>query len=152
MKTEWKFLALMINLYNTIHMKTLYPILLISAFIVVLASCTKGPGAGGRASIQGKIFARNYSNSYLLTDSGYIGGQKIYIKYGDEPGVSDDVDTDQNGEFIFEYLREGNYTLIVYSKQLVNNTLDSAVVRTVTISSRKQSLDIGRIDIITLKN
>ena len=128
--------------------------IVITIFIVsaILFSCTKGPGEGGRASIKGSIFARNYNNSYLLTDSGFIGGQNVYIKYGDEPGISDNTDTDPNGEFYFNYLREGKYTIIVYSKQLTNNVLDSAIIKTVEITSKKQALIIPQMDINTFKN
>jgi hypothetical protein len=128
--------------------------IVIAIFIVstILFSCTKGPGEGGRASIKGSIFARNYSNTYIKTDSGFLGGQNVYIKYGDEPGIGDNVDTDQDGEFYFNYLREGKYTIIVYSKQLINNTLDSAVVNIVEITSRKQQLNMPTITINTFKN
>lgn len=131
------------------HIKIILSAIIIST---ILFSCTKGPGAGGRASIKGSVFARNYSNSYILSDSGMLGGQKVYIKYGDEPGASDNVDTDQDGVFYFNYLREGKYTIVVYSKQLANNTLDSAVVRTVEITSKKQALEMPRIDVNTFKN
>jgi hypothetical protein len=122
------------------------------SFIVAFSSCTKGPGTGGRASIKGKIYARNYNNSYAVIDSGFIGGQKVFIKYGDEMGVGNDVDTDNTGTFVFPYLRKGNYTVYVFSKKLLNNTLDSAIVKTVTISERKQVLDLGQMDINTFKN
>lgn len=126
--------------------------LLLSMLLLLAAACTKGPGVGGRASIKGKVFAHNYSNSFLLNDSGYIGGQKVYIKYGDEPGVGDDVDTDNTGTFYFPYLRKGKYTLYVYSKRLTNNTLDSAVVQTITISDRKEEVELPQFNIITFKN
>jgi hypothetical protein len=120
--------------------------------IIGFAACKKGAGEGGRASIRGKVFARNYSNSFVQNDSGFIGGIKVYIKYGDQPGIGDNADTDQDGEFYFNYLREGKYTLIVYSKQLVNNALDSAVVKVVEITSRKEELIMPQININTFKN
>jgi len=131
------------------QIKIIVNILILS---VILFSCTKGPGSGGRASIKGTIFARNYSNTYIKTDSGFIGGQNVYIKYGDEPGISDNTDTDPNGEFYFNYLREGKYTIIVYSKQLTNNLLDSAIIKTVEITSKKQAFIIPQMDINTFKN
>lgn len=120
--------------------------------IIGFSACKKGAGEGGRASIRGKVFARNYSNSFVQNDSGFIGGIKVYIKYGDQPGIGDNADTDQDGEFYFNYLREGKYTLIVYSKQLVNNALDSAVIKEVEITSRKEELIVPQIDINTFKN
>jgi len=133
-------------------MKQLKIVITIFIISAILFSCTKGPGAGGRASIKGTVFARNYNNSFLITDSGFLGGQKVYIKYGDEPGISDNTDTDPNGEFYFNYLREGKYTLIVYSKQLTNNVLDSAIIKTVEITSKKQALTVPQMNINTFKN
>lgn len=134
-------------------MKTLKnKLLLLFIGVAFMSACTKGPGEGGRASIKGTVFARNYSNAFNITDSGLIGGQKVYIKYGDEPGISDDTDTDQNGEFYFNFLREGKYTLIVYSKVLVNNTLDSAIVTKVDITSKNQQVVVPQININLLKN
>jgi hypothetical protein len=126
--------------------------LLSYTLLLLAAACTKGPGVGGRASIKGKVYAHNYSNSFLLNDSGYIGGEKVYIKYGDEPGVGDDVDTDNTGTFYFPYLRKGKYTLYVYSKRLIPNAIDSAVVQTVTISDRTEEVELPQFTINTFKN
>lgn len=115
-------------------------------------SCAKGPGEGGRATIQGKVFATNYSNSFIKNDSGYIGGQKVFIQYGDEVGVSDNTDTDNDGIYTFRFLREGKYTVYVYSKKLTNNALDTFVVKNVEITSRKQVLEVSQMNINTFKN
>lgn len=114
--------------------------------------CTKGPGEGGRASITGSVFATNYSNNFVPVDSGMIGGLNVYIKYGDQAGIGDNTDTDQFGVFKFNYLREGDYSIIVYTKRKSNNTLDSAIVVPVKIDSRKQQVELPVIKINTLKN
>lgn len=122
-------------------------------FFTAFLACTKGPGTGGRAAIKGKIYARNYKSSPItLADSGYIGEQKVYIKYGNLAGVGDDVDTDNEGVFVFPYLRKGNYSIYTYTKTLANNTLDSAVLVNVTINDRTETVELPQIDIITFKN
>lgn len=131
--------------------------IIVSSFIFLsilfaFNACTKGAGPGGRASIKGKVFARNYNNSYIKTDSGYIAGQKVFIKYGDIAGVGDNVDTDLNGEFVFPYLRKGNYTVYILSKRLYNNTLDTTVSQTVTIADRKEVKSLPLFEINTFKN
>lgn len=131
--------------------KTKYIFMLIAISALYL-SCTKGPGVGGRASITGRIYATNYSNSFVKIDSGYLGEYNVYIKYGDDQGIADNTDTDPGGTFKFDYLREGNYSIIVYSKVLINGHLDSAVVIPVEITSRKQEVSLSDIRINTLKN
>jgi hypothetical protein len=133
-------------------MKYIKGLSLLTFLSILIASCAKGPGEGGRASITGKIFATNYNNSYLPVDSGYIGGYNVYIKYGDQPGIADNTDTDPNGVFRFNYLREGKYSIIVYSKKLANNVLDSAIITNVEITSRKQDLVPPVIKVNTFKN
>lgn len=128
-----------------------YLLCILSIFILILA-CKKGPGVGGRATISGKVYARNFSSSFVQIDSGYIGGQKVYIKYGDDPGVGDDVETDLNGTYSFYYLREGKYTIYVYSKQLINNHLDVSVSQTVEITKKKEEKVLPDFDIVTFKN
>ncbi|HNB81919.1 MAG TPA: hypothetical protein PLP34_00350 [Chitinophagaceae bacterium] len=132
-------------------MHKLLSLILLSGLFFLIA-CSKGPGVGGRASIKGRVYAHNYSNSFVLNDSGYLGGQKVYIRYGDQPGVGDDVDTDNEGYYYFPYLRKGTYTVYVYSKQLNNNTLDTAIIQQVEIDERKQELILPQFNIITFKN
>ncbi len=126
--------------------------LFLSMVSLLFFACKKGPGVGGRATVKGKVYARNLSNVFIQNDSGYVGGQKVYIQYGTETGVSDNVETDYSGEYTFSYLRPGSYTIYCYSKQKINNQLDSVVKRTIEVSSKKEVLEVPQIDIFTQKN
>jgi len=121
-------------------------------FVTMMLACSKGPGVGGRAGIQGKVHAKNYNNSYIAVDSGFIGAQKVYIKYGDQEGVGDNVETDNTGTYVFPYLRTGKYTIYVFSKRLANNTLDSIMVQNITINDRKETVNAAQFNINTFKN
>lgn len=127
-------------------------IILSLLFISCLLACTKGPGTGGRATIKGKVYTHNYNSSLVLQDSGYLGAQKVYIKYGDQVGIGNDVDTDNEGIYVFPYLRKGTYTIYTYSKTLQNNQLDSVVIQTITIADRKETVELPDFEIITFKN
>ena len=122
------------------------------ALVSFLASCKKGPGEGGRASITGKVYTVNYNSVMTVpVDSGYLGGQKVYIIYGDETAVGKSQDTNKEGGFEFSYLRKGKYTVYVYTK-IGPNQLDSAVVQTGEITDKKQILELPDIKIKTNKN
>lgn len=124
---------------------------LILAFFPMM-SCKKGAGEGGRASIKGRIFTVNYNASMIFpTDSGYLGGQKVYIIYGDETAVGDNQDSNNDGEFEFRYLRKGKYKVYVYSKT-ANAMLDSAIVQECEITEKKQVLELPDFRIKTNKN
>ena len=132
------------------------PCIALFAFIITLSllatSCKKGPGEGGRASITGKVYTVNYNSTMTVpVDSGYLGGQKVYILYGDETAVGKSQDTNNDGAFEFSYLRKGKYTVYIYSKTAPNQ-LDSAVVQTGEITDRKQVLELADFKIKTNKN
>ena len=128
-----------------------FTLCLLSSSILFFA-CKKGSGEGGRATIKGSVYAINHSNTFISVDSGFLGDAKVFIKYGDEAGVSDNVDTDYKGEFSFPYLRKGDYTVFVYSKVLINNTLDTFISQKVTIKDRTESITLPKFRIFTLKN
>lgn len=119
---------------------------------IMYVSCKKGPGEGGRASIKGRVYAVNYNSSMTIpVDSGYVGGQKVYIIYGDETAVGDNVDSNNEGAFEFLYLRKGKYKVYVFTK-VGNAQLDSAVVQEVEITEKKQVLELSDFMIKTNKN
>ena len=125
---------------------------IIVALSIVETSCKKGPGEGGRASITGKVYSVNYNATMSFPqDSGYLGGQKVYIIYGDETAVGKSQDTNNDGAYEFTYLRKGKYKVYVYSKT-AQNMLDSAVVQTGEITNRKQVLVLPDFKIKTAKN
>ena len=130
-----------------------YFLFFISLFAtIILFSCKKGPGEGGRASITGKIYSVNYNSTMTMPqDSGYLGGQKVYILYGDETAVGKSQDSNNEGAFEFTYLRKGKYKVYVYSKTAPNQ-LDSAVIQTGEITDRKQVLEFPDFKIKTNKN
>lgn len=126
--------------------------LIITLFFSVLFSCKKGPGEGGRASITGKVYTVNYnSNMTVPVDSGYLGGQKVNIIYGDETAIGKSEDTNHEGVYEFSYLRKGRYKVYVFTK-IAQNMLDSALVMEGEITERKQVLELPDFRIKTNKN
>ena len=94
---------------------TLYLLALILSF----TSCVKTPGEGGKASIVGKIelIRRIQINTPASTvDTIAAIDVSVYIIYGDHISPDDKVDTNPDGEFSFEWLRTGDYTVYVYSE------------------------------------
>ena len=126
--------------------------ILLIGIVLFSFSCKKGPGEGGRASIKGKIYTINYNSTMTVpVDSGYLGGQKVYIIYGGETAVGKSQDSNNDGSFEFSYLRKGSYKIYVYSKTAPNQ-LDSAVVQTSEITDKKQAVVLPDFKIKTNKN
>ena len=133
-------------------MKNFFIMACLFAITLLYGSCKKGPGEGGQASIKGKVYTVNYNSTMTVAqDSGYLGGQKVYIIYGDETAVGKSQDSNNDGSFEFTYLRKGKYTVYTYSKTSPNH-LDSAVIQAAEITDKKQALELPDFMIKTNKN
>jgi hypothetical protein len=124
------------------------------ALVVLLAACQKDPGTGGLASISGKI-EKEYrvviTNPATAQHQVPAANEDVYIVYGDHVSPDDKVVTDYDGNFSFEGLRPGKYTVYVYSKDttaawIVDPNL-MVVKQEVEIGKKKESKDIGTLQI-----
>jgi len=83
--------------------------------------CDKSEGEGGNSSISGNVTIQQWNNTFtVMSYEAEAADYDVFIVYGDELGYSDKTETDYNGDFKFSFLREGDYTVYVYSK--VNST------------------------------
>jgi hypothetical protein len=117
--------------------------------LVLFIGCSNGPGAGGQASIIGKIKAQDYTlNCTQLNGEFFSPDEDVYIIYGDDPTYGERVKSGPDGTFMFRYLRKGTYTIYVYSDDCTVAAGTVAVKATVEITGRKQEADAG---ILTIK-
>jgi hypothetical protein len=123
--------------------------------IFVLASltfsCKKQPGEGGFASIEGKVYLKDYDDSYtILTAEYYLPSETVYIIYGDGTEVSNTVKTSYDGSFKFNYLRKGSYKIFVLGEDSAKPFLavPKEELVQVDISKRKQKVVLNDFVII----
>jgi len=121
--------------------------------VSLLASCSKEPGKGGNASIRGKVRLEArilLNNPATAVYTAPAADWDVYIVYGDGPGPDDRIRSNYDGEFEFNYLREGDYTVYVYS----NDTSATAVnLQSPDKVAFRQSVTIGdRKEEITLRD
>ena len=81
---------------------------------LLLFSCAKEPGIGGRGVIKGKLFIRDFVDGDLEAEY-YAPEERVYIIYGDDEVYNDMMRTHFDGSYRFEYLRTGTYTIFAYS-------------------------------------
>lgn len=92
--------------------KILFSLFILSATI----SCTQEEGIGGSGKIQGVIVEKYYNHDFsVLQHEAPATDQDIFIQFGDNNIVDDDVTTNYNGNFEFNYLWPGNYRIFYYS-------------------------------------
>ena len=112
----------------------------------LLLSCKKGPGEGGRTSIIGKVWAEewddiSYTVHYDSLDH-WAADEDVFIIYGDDVSFGDRIRTGPDGVFEFKYLREGDYTIYVYSEAPQN----SSAAGKIAISKRVSIPNKGTYD------
>lgn len=128
-----------------------YKVLL--SIIIFLSSCAKTPGEGGRASIIGSIEVERrvvISNHETSKDTIPSSDTEVFIVYGNNSSPDDRVFTNPDGDFAFNWLRTGDYTIYVYSEDTseVSYPLpEVSVNKEVVISGRKDVVDVGLITI-----
>ena len=122
----------------------------------LLVGCAKDEGEGAHPSISGKVILQQYNSTFtVLSYEAEAADYDVFIVYGDEIGFSDKTETDYKGEFTFPYLREGDYTVYVYSKvnssEAINGQApeEEALVQNISIDKKE---DVVTADFTVLNN
>lgn len=119
--------------------------------IIELASCKKPPGEGGFASITGKLYVRNYEETFtVLTSQYYAAGETVYIIYGDGQEVGNTVKTSYDGSFVFNFLRKGKYKVYALGKDSTKpyQSVPKESLFEVEITEKKQKMVLDDLVII----
>ena len=117
-------------------------------FALLFSSCEKQEGVGGSAKISGRLTLERYNDDFsLLVESLPAKDEKVYIQYGDNKVVADDVETTPYGYFEFNYLYEGDYTIFYYSKDSTELNGDKKEVLLNVSLSKGESKDLGEIKV-----
>ena len=127
------------------------PNLVIAAiFCLVISSCEKPPGPGGRATIKGKLHAKNFDAYAMTVISEYdIAGENVYICYGSDATARNNIKTSYDGSFEFMYLNKGHYKIFAVSRDTSIHIKKSEktipVMVEIDINSINQTVDVGEI-------
>jgi hypothetical protein len=124
-----------------------YPVFLLLA--ILLLSCNKEPGVGGKAQLLGAVYEQRYNaNTGLPTGDPYpLAEQRVYIIYGDGQYADDDVRTGPDGAFRFPWLRKGDYTIYTISECRTCPSGTKGIYRNVSIDGRKEVVSVDRITV-----
>ena len=124
--------------------------LLLVVFFV--SSCGKEAGEGGTSTIQGSVYKLstyyNVLTQQVDTISYQLDSKKdVYIIYSDNENdfYDDNVETNWNGQYRFEYLRKGNYTLFVYSDSTdaLNLSYEYPIFKHVKIDANNSTFNLS---------
>jgi hypothetical protein len=104
------------SLNNPKNFKTMYRLTLIFVLCLLIISCKKEAGEGGSSHIKGKVYAKyeDKKNSTPLGES-FAPDERVFIIYGNSTSIGNDARTDYDGNYTFDFLHKGSYTIYVYS-------------------------------------
>lgn len=116
--------------------------------ILLFAACTKEAGFGGLATIEGKVYARDFTPGGIIEAEGYTADMKVVIEVVGSNQVLDEVRTDLNGSFKFDELRKGTYHVYTFTECDTCTNNEDPVVQTVEITEKKESVTLEDFIII----
>ncbi|MFM9984277.1 MAG: hypothetical protein ACKVOK_03545 [Flavobacteriales bacterium] len=111
-------------------------------------SCKKEPGIGGDASIAGQVIVRDYNSTFTELIGEYPAEDVyVYLSFGGDEGFDKRLKTDYKGEFKFDFLYKGDYSIYVYSDDSTLTDLNNMVpvVLPVKINERKEEVVLDPI-------
>lgn len=111
--------------------------------VLLMTSCNKDEGLGGSSSLEGYVYNINHydDNFSFATDTFPAVREDVYLIFGDNETdfYGEDIKTDGNGLFRFDYLRKGNY--IVYACSDFADGRKTAEMKKVTVSGSLNKAD-----------
>ena len=120
-------------------------------FLLLVCSCEKEAGEGGTSSIVGSVYkiSSYYNVLTQQNDTVYYqldSGEDIYIIYSDNENdfYDDNIETNWNGQYRFDYLRKGDYTVFIYadSTDNLNVSYDYPIFHHVTIEENNATYNL----------
>jgi hypothetical protein len=125
--------------------------IIVIGLTIAFASCSKGEGKGGGATIQGKILRQDYVTGTIKDGAEYPGAdERVYLIYGNGTVYSEDFDASYDGSYEFKNLRTGNYKVFVYSDIVpkpAEPPYEEAVIKSITISDKKGVVEAETITV-----
>ena len=130
----------------------MHRLILILFIALLISSCEKQAGEGGTSSIQGSVYKLstyfNVLTQQIDTISYQLDSKKdVYIIYSDDENdfYDDNVETNWNGQYRFDNLRKGDYTLFVYadSTDLLNISYDYPIFKHVKIDANNSTFTLS---------
>ena len=131
-------------------MNNKFSLFLMLTLSILLFSCAKDAGEGGNSTIYGKIITYNYNAEFTNLRGIYPGADEdVYIIYGSDRSYSQRIRSNYDGVYEFKYLRPGDYTIYLYSKDSTLTLVSGIkpVVQKVTIDNKKQTVEAADMKI-----
>ena len=124
-------------------------------FLVItlfFSACEKEPGEGGTSSIIGSVYKISTYFNVLTQEVDTVfyqldSGEDVYVIYSDNESdfYNDKIETNWNGQYRFDYLRKGDYTIFVYadSTDILNISYDYPVFQHISVEANNSTYTLS---------
>jgi len=127
-------------------------IFILVVIVLFFSSCEKEPGEGGTSSIIGSVYKISTYFNVLTQEVDTVfyqldSGEDVYVIYSDNESdfYNDKIETNWNGQYRFEYLRKGDYTIFVYadSTDILNISYDYPVFQHISVEANNSTYTLS---------
>ncbi len=120
-----------------------------NAFFLILLllgfACTQEEGPGGNSHIKGCLIEKVYNQDFsLLLEERPAKDMDVFLLFGEQKNVGDDVKTSYTGDFYFQYLWPGSYKLYYFSQDSSDLGLEKEVITEIELL-KNQTLDLDTL-------
>jgi hypothetical protein len=111
-----------------------------------LTSCSQNEGFGGNSNIQGQLITRYYNSDFTVFQGEEPAiDEEIFIVFGDNKTIGDNVETSFDGSFELEYLWPGKYQLFYKTDDTTVIALDQTTISIDINLNKNETHDLGKI-------
>lgn len=124
-------------------MKITFSFSFLFSLLILFSSCNYGEGIGGSSSLEGYVYnIVHYDDSFSFRkDTIPAVKEDVFLVFGNNAMdyFGEDIETDQNGFYRFDFLRPGNYKVYAYSETADN--LRTAVIKDATVAGKINTVE-----------
>ncbi|TKG96634.1 hypothetical protein EYV94_05125 [Puteibacter caeruleilacunae] len=124
---------------------------LIALCLIICSSCTPDEGVGGRCSIKGRLIEKAYNDDMSVLQRETIAkDEDVFLLFGDETSVGEKTSSSFYGDFEFNHLWPGTYTLYYYSEGIEKGAKVTHEKTMEIKLSGHETVDLGELEVIKL--
>ena len=122
-------------------MKIRYFFALLLPILCLFSSCNRDEGFGGSSALEGYVYKLRYweKDPTIIVDTVPAVDARVRLTFGNNPNdyQGDDLRTDGNGLYRFDFLRSGDYIVSAYSEDITGQEVRNYVIAKVSGSLSK---------------
>lgn len=132
------------RLFLKIRSKLIYLVFILCVLLNV--ACSQDEGIGGDSTLKGQLIERFYiEDSSVLLYEQECKDADVFILFGQDNTIGEKVETSFSGDFEFNYLWPGNYTIFYYSENKENSKYGDEEILVEVSIGKGETLDLGQL-------